>query len=78
MNNGVAGTNGGQPYAPSAGASENANMDKVPIAPSRNDVCEIFISGFIGNTPKEAYLSNGHFVLNFAVRRSHMDIRTAL
>jgi hypothetical protein len=41
--------------------------ERVPIAPSRNDLCEMFVSGYIGTEPKEVYLANGHYVVNFAV-----------
>ena len=35
--------------------------------PVRRDVCQLLLSGVIGNDPKEAYLSNGHYVVNFAL-----------
>ena len=37
------------------------------FTPQRNDVCKILISGIVGTDPKEAYLSNGHYVKNFAL-----------
>ena len=37
------------------------------IEPSRYDTCRIFVSGIIGIEPREAYLSNGHYVINFAL-----------
>lgn len=49
---------------------DNMNGERVergPIAPSRNDVCETFISGYIGTEPKEIYLANGHYLLTFSV-----------
>lgn len=36
--------------------------------PPRNDVCKVLISGVVGTEPKEIYLKNGHYVINFAVR----------
>ena len=35
--------------------------------PQRKDTCSIFVSGVIGTDPREAFLSNGHYVLNFAL-----------
>jgi single stranded DNA-binding protein len=35
--------------------------------PQRRDVCRVFISGVIGTDPRENYLSNGHYVMNFAL-----------
>ena len=35
--------------------------------PDRFDTCLVFMSGVIGTEPSERYLSNGHYVLNFAV-----------
>jgi hypothetical protein len=35
--------------------------------PSRRDNCLILISGMIGGYPRENYLSNGHYVVNFGV-----------
>ena len=37
------------------------------LAPKRKDICKMFISGIIGTEPKEAYLSNNHYVINFAL-----------
>ena len=37
------------------------------LVPQRTDMCRIFVSGVVGTEPKEAYLSHGHYVVNFAV-----------
>lgn len=37
------------------------------IIPQRRDTCKLLISGVIGTEPKEAYLSNNHYVINFAL-----------
>ena len=48
--------------------SENPPMQtERTTVPSRNDICRVFITGVIGTEPKEAYLANGHYVINFAV-----------
>jgi len=33
--------------------------------PQRQDTCRVLISGVVGADPKETYLANGHYVLNF-------------
>lgn len=33
--------------------------------PTRQDVCRVFVTGVIGQAPKETYLSNDHYVINF-------------
>ena len=43
------------------------NIDKKSLVPKRKDVCKLLISGIIGTDPKEAYLSNDHYVINFAL-----------
>jgi Single-strand binding protein family len=35
--------------------------------PSRYDVCRMFVTGIVASDPKETYLANGHYVLNFAL-----------
>ena len=35
--------------------------------PQRRDTCRILLSGVIGTDPRESYLSNGHYVMNFAL-----------
>lgn len=35
--------------------------------PSRYDICRIYVTGVIGTEPKETYLSNNHYVMNFAL-----------
>ena len=45
--------------------AENEMMKK--IIPQRRDTCKLLISGVIGTEPKEAYLSNNHYVINFAL-----------
>lgn len=35
--------------------------------PMRYDTCKVFISGVIGSDPREAFLSNGHYVMNFGL-----------
>lgn len=35
--------------------------------PSRFDTCKVLISGVVGTEPKEIYMKNGHYVVNFAV-----------
>ena len=37
------------------------------LIPKRKDTCKMFISGIIGTEPKEAYLNNNHYVINFAL-----------
>eukprot|EP01038_Epipyxis_sp_PR26KG_P004502 gene4502-6361_t len=37
------------------------------ITPSRFDKCHILFSAIVGVDPKESYLSNGHYVINFPV-----------
>lgn len=41
-------------------------LERSPI-PSRNDICRMFVTGVVGTEPKETFLANGHYVLNFAV-----------
>ena len=43
------------------------NNDKISSVPKRKDTCKLLISGIIGTDPKEAYLSNDHYVINFAL-----------
>ena len=35
--------------------------------PSRYDICKVCVTGVIGTEPKETYLANGHYVINFAL-----------
>ena len=35
--------------------------------PSRYDICRMYVTGVIGTEPKETYLANGHYVINFAL-----------
>lgn len=37
------------------------------LTPQRNDLCFTMISGIIGADPKDRYLPNGHFVVNFPI-----------
>lgn len=45
-------------------------FDQTPRSnvPLRYDACKLLISGVVGTEPKEIYLKNGHYVVNFAVR----------
>ena len=43
------------------------NDDRKNYMPKRKDTCKLLISGIIGTDPKEAYLSNDHYVINFAL-----------
>jgi hypothetical protein len=43
------------------------NDDRKNYIPKRKDTCKLLISGIIGTDPKEAYLSNDHYVINFAL-----------
>ena len=58
-------------------SQEAETFDNQPpknVAPKRKDTCKMFISGIIGTEPKEAYLSNNHYVINFALSVSgHYD-----
>lgn len=60
---------GGFTRASDREAFEEQNMNQVArsTVPSRSDTCKILISGDIGTEPREAYLKNGHYVLNFAL-----------
>ena len=44
----------------------NARPERSKI-PQRRDTCKVFISGVIGTDPREAFLSNGHYVMNFGL-----------
>jgi len=44
--------------------SERPPRSKIP---QRRDTCRILLSGVIGTDPRESYLSNGHYVMNFAL-----------
>lgn len=48
---------------------DGSNMNQVErsLIPSRYDTCKILLSGTVGNEPKEIYLSNGHYVINFSL-----------
>lgn len=37
------------------------------LIPQRKDVMQMFLSGVVGSDPRETYLSNGHFVINFSM-----------
>jgi single-stranded DNA-binding protein len=42
--------------------------------PARNDVCRVFVTGVVGTEPRETYLANGHYVINFALATvGHFD-----
>ena len=43
------------------------NKEERSTVPSRTDTCMILLSGIVGTEPKETYLSNGHYVVNFAM-----------
>jgi hypothetical protein len=45
----------------------DANEDQNKLIPKRKDTCKLLLSGIIGTEPKEAYLSNNHYVINFAL-----------
>ena len=51
--------------APPSGQYEN--REPRSTIPQRKDTCRLFVSGVIGTDPKEAFLSNGHYVMNFAL-----------
>ena len=46
---------------------EMENREERSTVPSRTDTCMILLSGIVGTEPKEAYLSNGHYVINFSL-----------
>lgn len=58
------GQGGMQEQGQGQGQSSGSQLAKEP---ARRDTCLMFISGVIGTDPKESYLSNGHYVLNFAL-----------
>lgn len=47
--------------------SQQQDMPAKSTVPSRFDVCRLLLSGVIGSDTKEAYLSNGHYVVNFGL-----------
>ena len=49
------------------GVEEGAGGEGRSMVPQRQDMCRIFVSGVIGVDPKEAYLSHGHYVINFPI-----------
>jgi hypothetical protein len=51
-----------------------SSFNQVPRSevPSRFDYCKLFLSGVIGSDPKEIYLANGHYALNFGVSLSFL------
>ena len=51
--------------APPSGQYEN--REPRSTIPQRKDTCRVFVSGVIGTDPREAFLSNGHYVINFAL-----------
>ena len=50
---------------PNSGQYEN--REPRSTIPQRKDTCRMFVSGVIGTDPREAFLSNGHYVMNFAL-----------
>ena len=44
----------------------NSHSERSKV-PARRDTCKVFISGVIGTDPREAFLSNGHYVMNFGL-----------
>lgn len=44
-----------------------SSEDHSNVIPKRKDTCKLILSGIIGTEPKEAYLSNNHYVINFAL-----------
>lgn len=51
----------------SQGNSYNRPQEPRSEIPSRFDTCLLIVTGIIGVDPKETYLKNGHYVLNFPV-----------
>lgn len=49
----------------SNGINEDMSASRKKMIPQRHDVCKVIASGIVGATPKDQYLANGHFVLNF-------------
>ena len=47
------------------GGGEGQPMVERSTTPARRDTCRLFLSGVIGTDPREQYLSNGNYVLNF-------------
>ena len=49
------------------GQSSAENFSQTPrsAVPTRRDVCRLLLSGDIATDPRESYLSNGHYVINF-------------
>ena len=41
------------------------NSDSRESPPLRKDVCRVFVTGILGQEPKETYLANDHYVINF-------------
>lgn len=55
--------------------SDNMFGDSVrPLTPQRYDNCKMLVTGVVGTVPQERYLSNGHYVLNFAVSHQYYYI----
>lgn len=62
-------------------SEEGANFGEAPTQiqrstePSRHDICRMFLSGIVATEPKETYLANGHYVLNFQIATvGHFDV----
>ena len=49
------------------GMGEYGDRPERSKIPQRKDTCKVFISGVIGSDPREAFLSNGHYVMNFGL-----------
>lgn len=48
--------------------------------PTRYDSCKMLITGVVGTDPREVYMKNRHYVINFAVSmstRSHLLIHVS-
>eukprot|EP00981_Chlorochromonas_danica_P006227 scaffold1310_cov219-Ochromonas_danica.AAC.2 len=49
----------------SLGGRQSPSESAAAAVPPRHDHCKIFASGMVGVEPKETFLSNGHYVLEF-------------
>ena len=49
------------------GPDDSKAMEPRSSTPNRRDICRVYVSGVVGTEPREAYLTNGHYVVNFAI-----------
>jgi hypothetical protein len=60
-------SNGSQNYNQVSNYQTNNIQEPKSSVPIRKDTCKLFLSGIIGTEPKESYLSNDHYVVNFGL-----------